>query len=591
MNAFSNIKMLSKPNRNEFPTYNHGNNMASKLSSKINTNIRQNNTNTNNTNSYMSTNRAYSRGKTYTNNINTNNYNSNTNRLPSLSGNINKTPSYITKKTSSITNNLDHHHTTNHNNNQNNPISSKGLYEYSNNYNDSNMYNSITKYQRKSSKNFANTNIPNHNHNTNINISNYPSINRKGNLSYTTNLPSSNYSNPSSSYNIISSIDTGTGTGIENTGISNTNNNTSNFTSIPSSYTKPITPNSQILNFEINTANIDSKSSNLLSATLHLKQVGLVNLGNTCYINTGIQCIIHSKHFITSFLDYLQDNTSFYSKPITKEFYNLLNSVNSNPTSFNPRLFKSAIGMKNSKYAGGSQQDSQEFLRIFLEILSTECNRIRVKPKYKELDTKNKNKYQLNYDYHKLFTAREDSFVVDSSYGQLINQFECSLCKNLTFSFEKFLDLPLLLNNKDQDLNSIISNHFSIEKIKFESKCEKCGEKCYHFKSTRISKTPNVLIITLLRYNTRSNSKITSRVKFIEEYNISEFVDRELSGNANYSLYGVSNHTGSLNFGHYYAYIKLNSVWYEFNDSNVSRIGSFSFNNQNAYALFYTKNE
>jgi len=39
-----------------------------------------------------------------------------------------------------------------------------------------------------------------------------------------------------------------------------------------------------------------------------------------------------------------------------------------------------------------------------------------------------------------------------------------------------------------------------------------------------------------------------------------------------YDLYAVSNHFGSMGFGHYTAYVKNNNQWYEMDDSSVSRI-------------------
>ena len=59
----------------------------------------------------------------------------------------------------------------------------------------------------------------------------------------------------------------------------------------------------------------------------------------------------------------------------------------------------------------------------------------------------------------------------------------------------------------------------------------------------------------------------------------------------NYLLYSIENHSGTINFGHYYAYIKLNDkVWYEFNDSHVSKIGNINTSSTNVYTLFYKKN-
>ena len=57
------------------------------------------------------------------------------------------------------------------------------------------------------------------------------------------------------------------------------------------------------------------------------------------------------------------------------------------------------------------------------------------------------------------------------------------------------------------------------------------------------------------------------------------------------NLYDVKNHIGSLEFGHYYSYIKLNreNIWYEFNDIEVTELGRELIKCPNAYCLFYIK--
>ena len=62
-----------------------------------------------------------------------------------------------------------------------------------------------------------------------------------------------------------------------------------------------------------------------------------------------------------------------------------------------------------------------------------------------------------------------------------------------------------------------------------------------------------------------------------------------------YDLYGVSNHYGSLNGGHYTAFCKnpIAGKWYEFDDSQVSKVGNSPAEVQEgvctkaAYVLFY----
>lgn len=83
-----------------------------------------------------------------------------------------------------------------------------------------------------------------------------------------------------------------------------------------------------------------------------------------------------------------------------------------------------------------------------LEDISMELNRVSIVPKYEELITKGKNKLELNHDFHELFLKRENSVVIDSFYGQICNTFSCVNCNFETYSFEKFLDIPILLSTK-----------------------------------------------------------------------------------------------------------------------------------------------
>jgi ubiquitin carboxyl-terminal hydrolase 8 len=56
-----------------------------------------------------------------------------------------------------------------------------------------------------------------------------------------------------------------------------------------------------------------------------------------------------------------------------------------------------------------------------------------------------------------------------------------------------------------------------------------------------------------------------------------------------YKLYGVSNHYGTMEGGHYTAYCKNTaySKWYKFDDHEVNEISSSDVSSGAAYILFY----
>ena len=342
----------------------------------------------------------------------------------------------------------------------------------------------------------------------------------------------------------------------------------------------------------INDNNINYNSSTVDSIVS--SKVGLQNLGNTCFMNTCLQCLIHSEYFIQKLLDTSLE--SFRNPKITNEFLKLCKKMGSGQGgSYAPSDFKNIFGYHHSLFRGYGQNDTQEFCRVLLEDMNKELNRVKGKPSYIELKTSNKPKRECDEEYDYIFKRRESSIIIDSFYGQLINIFTCK-CNFKDYSFQKILDLPLLFegNTSYFTIYELLDKYFKDEVIQFEAKCENCGRKTMHKKELKISRPPNILILSLQRINgRRSYQKNNSPVDFPEKLNIKKYIDEECGhgDEYNYTLYAIGNHSGTINFGHYYAFIKLNNKdWYEFNDSRVSKRGTINTRSDSVYTLFYKKN-
>jgi ubiquitin C-terminal hydrolase len=271
------------------------------------------------------------------------------------------------------------------------------------------------------------------------------------------------------------------------------------------------------------------------SEKIVLKLVGLDNLGNTCYMNTALEGLIHCRKFISVLL---KEKSIFTNQKdsITKLFYELLQKILSKNDNFKssvePSDIKRLFGNKHSNFSGYLQHDTQEFLRVFLEDISQEMNRVSVMPKYKELDSSSRDKEELNKDFDKLFNKREDSVVIDTFYGQVVNIFLCTDCKYESYSFEKFLDIPLLLEGDGVSklkLSDCLEEYFKNDRFFWDTPCEnkKCLKKVTHEKFTRLTILPDVLILSLQRYNGRNKKKNMSPIEFSENLDLEDFIDRD----------------------------------------------------------------
>jgi ubiquitin C-terminal hydrolase len=106
---------------------------------------------------------------------------------------------------------------------------------------------------------------------------------------------------------------------------------------------------------------------------------------------------------------------------------------------------------------------------------------------------------------------------------------------------------------------------------------------------------PKILIIALKRYSPDGKWKNNTLVDFpIDHLDLSKYAIGYKSTTYHYKLFGVANHMGGVNGGHYTAFVNCsshasNSKWMCCNDSTVSEIDKSCIVSSSAYCLFYRK--
>lgn len=112
---------------------------------------------------------------------------------------------------------------------------------------------------------------------------------------------------------------------------------------------------------------------------------GLNNLGNTCFMNSALQCLSATSSLTAYFLRGDWKDELNTTNPLGMEgqiptvYADLIQNLwvsSSISSSYSPRDFKYTIGMRNPTFVGYGQQDSHELLQSLLDGLHEDLNRI-----------------------------------------------------------------------------------------------------------------------------------------------------------------------------------------------------------------------
>ncbi|RDX64082.1 Ubiquitin carboxyl-terminal hydrolase 23, partial [Mucuna pruriens] len=303
---------------------------------------------------------------------------------------------------------------------------------------------------------------------------------------------------------------------------------------------------------------------------------GLRNLGNTCFLNSVLQCLTYTEP-LAAYLQSGKHKTSCHVAgfcALCAIQNHVSRALQSTGRILSPEDLVGNLRCISRNFRNARQEDAHEYMVNLLECMHKCCLPSGV-------PSESPGAYEKSF-VHKIFG------------GRLRSQVKCQQCSSCSNKFDPFLDLSLEIFKADS-LQKALANFTAAEWLdggEREYHCQKCKQKVRALKQLTIHKAPYVLTIHLKRFHAHDpGQKIKKKVQFGCALDLKPFVSGSYDGDVKYSLYGVLVHSGSsTHSGHYYCYVRTsNNMWYTLDDNRVSHVSEREVLNQQAYMLFYVR--
>ena len=345
-------------------------------------------------------------------------------------------------------------------------------------------------------------------------------------------------------------------------------------------------------------------------------EIGLQNIGATCYMNATLQALSNTSKLTEFFLTKYKYEPNNNNKKISNELYKVLTNLwddNKKKGDYPPNDFKEVLSKENPLFAGIQPNDSKDLINFLLERLHQENN--NPSQPNNQISNSLSNVNQLNEietltAFLQDYFSSNNSIITDLFYGICKIENKCTGCNYSKYNFQiySFLEFPLkqvnlymfqtgrrnfIVNqdgsNPDINLYECFDYYQKVDLMNGQNQmyCNICNINKDTYYGTTIYSLPNNLIINL---NREKGGVYKCNVNFPETLNLLNYVAYK-DGPTAMKLYAVICHFGGSDMsGHFIAYCKHRKTkeWYCYNDSVATKCTEKQpYNKGMPYILFY----
>jgi ubiquitin C-terminal hydrolase len=296
---------------------------------------------------------------------------------------------------------------------------------------------------------------------------------------------------------------------------------------------------------------------------------GLRNLGNTCFMNAGLQLLLNCDELNNKLLKYKKKcKCSLFRSYIKLLIEYKTKSCESCESceSLDPSNFKSVLDKRYPLFSNFSQEDIYEFITLFLSGLYEDLLKCGINNKTKDV-------------LHNVIGI-DSTIIIKPNLKTELN------LEHKTKTLDYVLHLEL---DKNEDPTKCIKLENLIINTTLPKKIGNVNFDKYNLESSRNISLDNFskcLIIYLGRYKEIRSGKNFKYQKLHNKIIVPKIIE---GTTYNYHLRSFALHNGNNNGGHYVSYVKTNGQWYYLNDSSCTTVSEKEALNyaKDAYIICY----